>query len=124
VIHSDSAFATVAFLRIKSAVLESKPVAGGPVFHIPEVLDEKFAAVRDQMIQLHSKNPPPIKPPSSHSSSLPTFDTCSKQLDPWIAISNVSSILVGKPDSSIEDEVRQCFANLRSLLPRAPELGA
>ncbi|KAJ7684045.1 hypothetical protein B0H17DRAFT_1226051 [Mycena rosella] len=115
VIHSDSAFATVAFLRIKTAVLEPKPVAGLPDFHVPNVLDERFASVQDQMTQFQSElSSTHIKSDTSQSSH-PILTTQSKKIDPWVAISSVSSTTVG---NSIEEEVQQCFALLREELSR------
>ncbi|KAJ7129533.1 hypothetical protein C8R44DRAFT_700368 [Mycena epipterygia] len=117
VIHSDSAFATVAFLRIKNAVLEPKPIAGPPVFHVPELLDESFASIRDRIMQLPRELSSPIRatPPNQLSNILDAVNTRSKRIDSWIAISNVCSI---KPVVSIEDEVRQCFAVLQKELAR------
>ncbi|KAJ7498784.1 hypothetical protein FB451DRAFT_1014256 [Mycena latifolia] len=117
VIHSDSAFATVAFLRIKSADLQLKPVAGSPLFHVPDLLDERFAIVRDQITQFQSEastmKPEQANQPSSIQRS--THAARSKKLDPWIAISNVCAV-EGKSDGSIEDEVRECFAILQEEL--------
>ncbi|KAJ6598927.1 hypothetical protein DFH09DRAFT_18918 [Mycena vulgaris] len=120
VIHSDSAFATVAFLRIKGAVLQLKPTAGPPVFHVPDVLDERFASVRDQMTQFPGLPPPtePVKSGPRQSSNTLSSNIQSKKIDAWIAISNVCSIMDETIVESIEDEVQRCFASLREELAR------
>ncbi|KAJ7094639.1 hypothetical protein B0H15DRAFT_969751 [Mycena belliarum] len=118
VIHSDSAFATVAFLRIKKAVLQAKLTAGPPVFHVPNVLDESFTSIRDQMTLFQSKSSSPIEQPriSSRSPSS-VYDTRSKKMDCWVAVSNVCSV-TGSSNGSIEAEVNECFAILREELAR------
>ncbi|KAJ7904650.1 hypothetical protein B0H14DRAFT_2663796 [Mycena olivaceomarginata] len=93
VIHSDSDFATVAYLRIKDATLQPKSIAEPLVFHVPEVLDEAFAVVRDRVTSIEVQEESPVKygqsqpiQPSSHAES---NDTRSRKLDSWVAVSNV-----------------------------------
>ncbi|KAJ7180235.1 hypothetical protein C8R43DRAFT_1093586 [Mycena crocata] len=102
VIHSDSAFATVAFLRIKNATLQSKSIIGPPVFHVPEFLADTFASVRDCIKEVQNLTTSPTKPfRSPLERSFPMIDTQSKKVDSWIAISNISSVV---EDGSIEEE--------------------
>ncbi|KAJ7682662.1 hypothetical protein DFH06DRAFT_1389612 [Mycena polygramma] len=118
VIHSDSDFATVAYLRIKNATLEPKPVLENPVFHVPELLDKKFAPVRDSIVLLeHQESPSPILPQSQERrlSDTASTKTRSNKINSWIAVSNVHSTESG---GSIEEEVKQCFAVLRAELAR------
>lgn len=116
-IHSDSDFATVAYLRIKDATLQPKSIAEPLVFHVPEVLDEAFAVVRDRVTSIEVQEESPVKygqsqliQPSSHAES---NDTRSRKLDSWVAVSNVHSAMDGESGKTIEEEVTQCFAVLQ-----------
>ncbi|KAJ6539476.1 hypothetical protein B0H19DRAFT_361581 [Mycena capillaripes] len=115
VIHSDSDFATVAYLRIKNAVLQAKPDVGTPVFHVPESLDEKFETVRDRIasLQVQEESPSPVDVRSQPSQL--SNQTRSRKIDSWVIVSNVCSI-VDRNDRSIEEEVKQCFAVLQEEL--------
>ncbi|KAJ7765005.1 hypothetical protein DFH07DRAFT_1015601 [Mycena maculata] len=118
VIHSDSAFGTVAYLRIKIATLHPKTLPGPTALAVPELLDEGFASVRDRITQLPSNALPAPTRSNPGSSSVLSSNPQSQKLGPWIAISNVCSGRDDKSDRSIEDEVRQCFAVLQEELAR------
>jgi diphthine-ammonia ligase len=122
VIHSDSDFATVAYLRIKSAVLHRKSNATPAVFHVPTSLGERFAPVRDHIATLEVQEEPPS--PMKYARSVPNQpshvadnNTQSKKIGSWIAISNVYSNMDGESGRSIEEEVKQCFAVLQGSHP-------
>ncbi|KAJ7929912.1 hypothetical protein B0H13DRAFT_2228328 [Mycena leptocephala] len=121
VIHSDSDFATVAYLRIKNAVLHRKSNATPAVFHVPTSLGERFAPVRDHIATLEVQEEPPS--PMKYARSVPNQpshvadnNTQSKKIGSWIAISNVYSNMDGESGRSIEEEVKQCFAVLQEEL--------
>ncbi|KAJ7507949.1 hypothetical protein B0H11DRAFT_1849356 [Mycena galericulata] len=118
VIHSDSGFATVAFLRIKTATLHPKAPAVPMLLDVPDVLGEEFAFVQQSITQLQS-NPSPTRTPISHpapSSRIQSFKPRSRKIDSWIAVSNVCSTNNVKYGQSIEAEVRECFAVLQEEL--------
>ncbi|KAJ7044475.1 hypothetical protein C8F04DRAFT_587609 [Mycena alexandri] len=111
VIHSDNAFATVAYLRIKNATLQPKSMVETPDFHIPDLLDEKFTPVRDRIASLHSgsSSSNPARPVPRSRIKTSGFKR-SHKLGSWIAVSNVCSNADEKSGESIEEEVKKCFA--------------
>ncbi|KAF7352671.1 Diphthine--ammonia ligase [Mycena venus] len=114
VIHSDSDFATVAYLRIKNATLQPKSITTQPVFHIPEVLEEKFASIRDHITSLEvQEDSIDTRSQPSQPSNIAGSSARSKQLSSWIAVSNVHSWESG---GSVEDEVTRCFRVLQEEL--------
>ncbi|KDQ64620.1 hypothetical protein JAAARDRAFT_118085 [Jaapia argillacea MUCL 33604] len=118
VIHSDNDFATVAFLRIKDAVLEPKSPAEFTV-EPPPLLEDEFTEIRDTMTESERVNSFEVPPPAD-SSKLDTFDwsTKSQQTGPWVTIANVHRTVPGPTDEiSPEDEVRECFQLLQSSHP-------
>ncbi|KAJ7276529.1 hypothetical protein B0H12DRAFT_1085801 [Mycena haematopus] len=122
VIHSDSDFATVAYLRIKNATLQPKHITGPPVFHVPEVLDETFAQVREDISSLGIQEQSPVKDVprqlSQPSSRIIGDNVRSTKLGSWVAVSNVHSNMDAKSGQSIEEEVAQCFAVLQEELAK------
>ncbi|KAF8195745.1 hypothetical protein K438DRAFT_1918923 [Mycena galopus ATCC 62051] len=119
VIHSDSDFATVAYLRIKNATLQAKFIVEPPILHVPEVLDDKFVPVRDRIASLGVQESPEkhtgaqSNQPSSHIAG---NNTRSRKLGSWVAVSNVQSNMDVESSQSIEEEVAQCFAILQAEL--------
>ncbi|KAJ7228530.1 hypothetical protein GGX14DRAFT_613390 [Mycena pura] len=113
VIHSDNAFASVAFLRIKDAVLQDKSTSVPPVIRVPQLLDETFTSVRHD-ISLREANSK-----ERHITSTPTpsftlnYRARSGKLGSWVSIANIYS---GISDISVEEEVKQCFTILRDEL--------
>ncbi|KAJ6628758.1 hypothetical protein B0H10DRAFT_2259637, partial [Mycena sp. CBHHK59/15] len=114
VIHSDSAFATVAFLRIKHAILEQKESPAPTGLRVPELLDDDFIAVQNSVALLQSEPLvlalDSIKPmqPRKNNTDL-GLNMRSKSIHSWVAVSNVSSDLGNKSDGTVEQEVQQCF---------------
>ncbi|KAJ7283900.1 hypothetical protein C8J57DRAFT_748482 [Mycena rebaudengoi] len=115
VIHSDNAFATVAFLRVKNATLQLKTVVSQPDLHVPPLLDEKFAEFRDGCTIMLQNGPGIIM-----KSAEPTndtlefnFDTRSQKLGSWVAVSNICA---DNSNGTIEEEVQRCFEILREEL--------
>ncbi|RDB22801.1 Diphthine--ammonia ligase [Hypsizygus marmoreus] len=119
VIHSDNDFATVAFLRIKKAVLEPKPPVEAFDLKIPPLLDDPFIAIRDAVSasqeNLDSRTerrpvPVMIKEPI-------VDDVQSQKYGPWVSVANVQHRdLHHVVEISIEDEVTECFNILQASL--------
>ena len=112
VIHSDNSFATVAFLRIKDAVLESKS-AESLTASIPPLLSDQYNAVRNTILSSQEKSRtaelPSMNQPAltfNHS----TMATSSLQKNNWVAISNVQTNgFQSESDMTVEEEVTKCF---------------
>ncbi|TFK43414.1 hypothetical protein BDQ12DRAFT_718637 [Crucibulum laeve] len=117
VIHSDNDFATVAYLRIKNAVLEDK---AADQYHIPSppLLDDDFFSIR-VAIQNHHQQ----QLPEDHGYT-DTIDesvvgpiTCpvsSRQSGSWVAVTNIQT--ASSENISIEEEVTECFYIIRDEL--------
>ncbi|KAJ7179009.1 hypothetical protein C8R46DRAFT_1159714 [Mycena filopes] len=114
VIHSDNAFATVAYLRMKNATLETKSLVEPPNFHVPKLLDERFAAIQDRIGSFQRESSPQeLTRLGQHSRIKKSNIQRTNKLGPWIAVSNVCSPVDGE---SIEEEVNKCFAIVREEL--------
>ncbi|KAJ6486394.1 hypothetical protein C8R47DRAFT_521061 [Mycena vitilis] len=120
VIHSDSDFATVAYLRIKNATLEPKTVLEPPVFHVPDLLDEKFVPIRDRIepLKRRESSSPIRRSQERQFSDFASTETRSNNINSWIAVSNVFSNLDVESGGSVEEEVKQCFVALQAQLAR------
>jgi len=118
VIHSDSDFATVAFLRIKHADLKSKsksPVLRVPV---PQLLDSDFVKVHDAVVQSETTlNSVKTQRYADFSDiSKPSVAKClSIQSDSWVVVPNIQRNMHDNIETSVEDEVQECFSILQSL---------
>ncbi|KAF8974438.1 hypothetical protein BDZ97DRAFT_23573 [Flammula alnicola] len=113
VIHSDNDFATVAFLRIKGAELEAKPMSIQSA-SVPPLLEEDYEPVRDAVLKSQNDTATQSVP----SSGAGTLDfqhpdaivSDSRQKNSWVAISNVQATFSRHGNTiSIEEEVTQCF---------------
>ncbi|KAL1755302.1 hypothetical protein FB107DRAFT_275021 [Schizophyllum commune] len=118
VIHSDNDFATVAYLRIKSATLETKPESSAHFeVAIPPLLDEDVTDVREAVEKSHSVDVPR---PDGDFLSLESPGTLPKDIsvreaENWVAIGNIQHT---SPDAdlSLEDEMTACFELLKEQL--------
>ncbi|KAK0490842.1 hypothetical protein IW261DRAFT_1434391 [Armillaria novae-zelandiae] len=116
VIHSDNDFATVAYLRVKNAILLSKDPTTLDVFVPPllisPIYDNILTAITSKELSLSSlSSDTPVD-----SESQCEFPMSSTRVGPWITVSNVQS---QKQDTStIEEEVTECFNLLRDQLAR------
>ncbi|PPQ99038.1 hypothetical protein CVT24_003598 [Panaeolus cyanescens] len=106
VIHSDHDFATVAFLRIKSAELE--PKVGEPAdITTPPLLEEKYQGIYDTVTELHGDCQRKTKPDSyrhlevSSSPKVATF-----QRGSWVTVCNVEATA---GHVTVEEDVKDCF---------------
>jgi len=108
VIHSDSDFATVAFLRIKGARLEAKAGTATAVVCIPPLLDDEYSTVYETILQSQQMdlNSPQaqIESKSFRHPKVPLIR--SRQVGAWVSISNIQSPSEG---SMLKDEVTRCF---------------
>jgi diphthine-ammonia ligase len=112
VIHSDNSFASVAFLRIKDAVLESKtakPLSAS----VPPLLADQYKAVRDAILSSHDESRMAELPLVDQQGLIfnhSTMATSSLQRSNWVTVSNVQAH--GFPSVSnitFEEEVIKCF---------------
>ncbi|KAF9495435.1 hypothetical protein BDN71DRAFT_1495916 [Pleurotus eryngii] len=125
VIHSDSDFATVAFLRIKEASLEDKPINEDFDLAVPSVLQAKPQMIYEKLQEhdaglVNSTSPSFVEPFVESSQGT----TTTNENGAWISVSNVQANESGATGRmSIEEEVRQCFELLLGkLLPYSLEL--
>lgn len=118
VIHSDSDFATVAFLRIRRASLEPKQEqAADPA--VPAPLDPPYLQVAEY-IQAGLKNNGQaagrIQPQicTKRASGIPSAAPTLRCLDNWISVGSIHRDLRDASDMPLEAEVRECFHILQS----------
>lgn len=119
VIHSDSDFATVAYLRVKEAELEVKDTVEAHDLTVPPVLDEKYSELLDDDFE----NVPELGTLSldgeaSTAPSTTIFPTSSRQLGDWVSVSNVQRNSELSNSLPIGEEVTECFQLLSGILPR------
>lgn len=113
VVHSDSDFATVAYLRVKKASLQPKTFEALDVT-VPPVLEKPFSVVR-YVVENHT---PPLHDTTFNAPeplrTLPCPRAASRKIGRWVAVTNVERHLGEQVrDISIEDEVRECFETLQ-----------
>lgn len=112
VIHSDSGFATVSYLRIKGAILEEKPELRDDLT-IPPLLEADFVRIQSLIRAHHSTDIPihavhksvtcrPAAPPDGLSSS---------RRGDWVAVGNVHSVRCQA--TTFEEEIMGCFHELQ-----------
>jgi diphthine-ammonia ligase len=113
VIHSDNDFASVAYLRIKSATLEDKEESSvNPT--VPPVLEEPYEKIRETIQKYIQTNQMSVKRQAySPQDAVVHFATSSRKLGGWTVISSVHRNLARQmPPASVEDEVTECFGIL------------
>ncbi|KAH7098257.1 adenine nucleotide alpha hydrolases-like protein [Auriculariales sp. MPI-PUGE-AT-0066] len=107
VVHSDSAFATVAYLKFTSAELVEKPQASQNQVTIPPLLDEIGQTTFELTYEQHT----------SAESNTPAVGLAlslrTSRNGRWLAIANVS---VADADLTFEDQVSSCFSLLKDEL--------
>ncbi|EGO27827.1 hypothetical protein SERLADRAFT_360402, partial [Serpula lacrymans var. lacrymans S7.9] len=117
VTHSDSGFATVAFLRIKGTTLERKEENISFDLQVPSLLTHKFEVISvpnrtSQANSTHTMDGLNDFPLPSYSSGAE-----SRSLGSWVAVTNVHRKLIDiMGELSIEDEVSECFHQLQDCL--------
>ncbi|KAF9019236.1 adenine nucleotide alpha hydrolases-like protein [Hymenopellis radicata] len=111
VIHSDNDFASVAYLRIKSATLVPKSESFDPTtIRVPPLLDGHSG----ESIPLDEESLIPTSLfQSSEGSSHPSESSIKR--GNWVSVANIQTVLDTR-DLSISDEVSSCFELLREKL--------
>ena len=114
-IHSDSDFATVAFLRIRRVSLDPK-AEQSPDVAIPALLDHPYRRVEEDLQARLTEDDhslgrvQTINHPDWVLGTVPT----SKCMGNWIAIGSIHRETRGTSDMSLDDEIRECFNILQS----------
>lgn len=114
VIHSDNDFATVAYLRIKNAVLEDKDaVPINPA--VPSQLEERFEELHEDIANYLQSKQSEVKPLSyDPEAAVLFFASTSRRVDDWVVVSSIHRNLSrGMHAIPIEDEVTECFQTLK-----------
>ncbi|KAJ3563369.1 hypothetical protein NP233_g8983 [Leucocoprinus birnbaumii] len=118
VIHSDSSFATVAYLRIKDAELLPKENADNHTLAIPPPLEELFQTVEDNL-RTGLIVDGDLPPEELDTTAEPDIGVSTSRVGNCV---NVCNIQRRTPDSgteiSLEDEVEECFTILQEHLGR------
>ncbi|PFH52835.1 hypothetical protein AMATHDRAFT_139377 [Amanita thiersii Skay4041] len=112
VIHSDNAFATVAFLRMKKLQLTPK-VPTTFTITVPPLLDDHVISLSTTSIDLTLPTQGKMRTIQAH----PLVPASSVARGPWVSISNVQVTHNNRGSGlTIEEEVRECFAIAKDLL--------
>ena len=117
VIHSDSAFATVAYLKIKSAHLVEKDMSAVPAMQFTNTpLDSAALNIRDAIrsVDLGTRTPSwsagdygGTIPGTEEDPVLPSVTRRGK----WVAVNSAQAPCT--PSQSLQDEVKSCFGVVR-----------
>ncbi|KAG8694073.1 hypothetical protein FRC08_008727 [Ceratobasidium sp. 394] len=111
IVHSDHAFATVAYLEVTDAALENKPERTPSFPTIPPMLNETALRVQTACSELLEEGSRETTPATSPSISIkPNI----RVIGSWAYISNVQGGCV--PTASVEDQVVACFKIIKKLL--------
>ncbi|KAH9038864.1 hypothetical protein EDB84DRAFT_1478816 [Lactarius hengduanensis] len=121
VIHSDSDFATVAFLRIRRVSLGPK-TEQSPDVAVPALLDHPYRHVeKDIQARMSTDDDDslgqaqtPNYPDWALGTLLPV--PTARCMENWIAIGNVHRVSLDTSDMPLEDEIRECFHLLQKRL--------
>ncbi|KZW04104.1 hypothetical protein EXIGLDRAFT_15336 [Exidia glandulosa HHB12029] len=116
IIHSDSSFGTVAFLKFKSAELVDKPSVAevSQPLVVPPLLDDVGQEVR---AATDARIPPGASiSPAPHVT--PTSVVSSVQSGQWISVANVQISQIAEEPLPFEEEVRYAFALLQDTLAK------
>ncbi|KXN86413.1 Diphthine--ammonia ligase [Leucoagaricus sp. SymC.cos] len=110
VIHSDNAFATVAYLRIKNAKLVQKETLENGAMEVPSLLEEEFQSVKDKLETERSISRTEILTPDLQIDGEPQIPCSTSRVGNWVSVCNVQRRLSGiDREISLEDEVIECF---------------
>ena len=112
VIHSDSGFAAVSYLRIKGAILEEKPESGNDL-DVPPLLETDFARIQTLLRGDHSAGSPihAVSETVTRRSTIQSRGSSGSRRSGWAAIGDVFRE-IGQ-DITFEEEVSQCFCDLQ-----------
>lgn len=111
-VHSDSGFAAVSYLRVKGATLKDKPESGNDLT-IPPLLEADFVRIQtllhgyrsaDSSIHVVSKT-------LTRRSTIQAHGSSNSRRGDWVAVGNIYHA-TGE-DITFEEEVLQCFCDLQ-----------
>jgi len=116
-ILSDDKFATVAYLRIKAAKLDDKPITAEFGVPTPPLLTPTYEAIAAKIHTALSTNLtlsiPEVRPEAPASTSAgPTI----RRVGRWLAVGNVLAPAQDGNNLSLEQEVLKCFKILEGKL--------
>ncbi|KAG8746860.1 hypothetical protein FRC10_003382 [Ceratobasidium sp. 414] len=111
IVHSDHAFATVAYLEVTDAALEDKPERTPSFPTIPPMLDEAALQIQIACSELHEREP--THEAASTNPSVPNKPNI-RVVGSWVYISDVQGDC--PPTAPVEDEVVACFKVIKELL--------
>ena len=112
VIHSDSGFAAVSYLRIKRATLEEKTECGVDLT-VPPLLDAAFSHVQTILRSCNSADASirAVSEPVTCNSAGPSIGPSHSQRGDWVTVGNVH--YGTSQATTFEEEVTQCFCQLQ-----------
>ncbi|PPR07211.1 hypothetical protein CVT26_012644 [Gymnopilus dilepis] len=119
VIHSDNDFATVAFLRLKSAeLLPKSPTSRPAIALVPPLLEVEFSDVENAVQTYQNDIEESISDKSYIGHCHPELPLATvKRRGSWVVISNVQApASLSEGDISVEEEVSRCFQILSERL--------
>jgi hypothetical protein len=115
-VHSDHAFATVAYLEVKDASFEDKPDHALPQIAIPPLLDELALQIQEPCSELQEQLSSPGATPTIYPTAI--VKPSIRVVGSWAYISDVqcdcSSI------GSVEEEVITCFETIKGMKTTVP----
>jgi diphthine-ammonia ligase len=110
VVHSDSGFATVSYLRINKVTLEEKPEQGYDL-SIPPLLETSFTRIQAMLRGQDSTDTSVPAVPGSVCRSTGQFCGPSRsRRGDWVAVGDI--YCAGSHTMSFKEEVTQCFREL------------
>lgn len=112
-IHSDNAFASVAYLRIKHAELEDKEAQLIDP-SVPPLLEEKYTDLQVSVTHSLQATTDGEKPEYDLDAAVYFFPSSVKSIGPWVAVTIHPSLLPDANTQSIEGVVDECFQRLQS----------
>lgn len=122
VIHSDSDFATVAYLRVPRASLVDKIASANEAIHPPDLLTEEFNDIHNDLVN--------VSETVTHPSSLEirsyyeplkfvkTALSTSTRIGSWVTVANVHADLDTGRNLTLEEETVACFQSLQGMHSR------
>jgi diphthine-ammonia ligase len=108
VVHSDHAFATVAYLQIKDAILEDKPQSISIAPTIPLLLEEVATELELSVAERKERSSLEARRLAEGIVRYPSVDTQVVRQNEWLFVPNVQCNFLSR-GTPIEDEVISCF---------------
>lgn len=120
VVHSDSGFAAVSYLRIKGATLGEKQESGGNLT-VPPLLEADFARIRTLLLEHHPADASThaVPEPVPCWTAVQSRGMSTSRTGNWVAVGNVYVEPV--QGITFEEEVTQCFRDLQGTFTSVDE---